>query len=145
MDDNARPSPTSHQLLRTLRRGPIGFLRLVREVLRQLGPALAARWRVASPVLRTVLQMLLALIIVFEEWGWQPLADLLGRLANWRPWAAVETAIARLPPYAALVVFVLPSTAPPAAQVPRRVPGREGPDPAGRLVVPSRPRWWRPL
>ena len=46
---------------------------------------------------------------MLEEWGWRPLADLLGRLARWRPWAQVETAIARLPPYAALFVFVVPS------------------------------------
>ena len=46
---------------------------------------------------------------MFEEWGWRPLAELLGRLARWRPWAAVESVIIRLPPYAALVVFVLPS------------------------------------
>jgi hypothetical protein len=60
-------------------------------------------------VLRRALEFLLALVIVFEEWGWRPLADLLGRLARWRPWAAVEALIIRLPPYAALVVFVLPS------------------------------------
>jgi hypothetical protein len=41
--------------------------------------------------------------------GWRPLADLLGRLARWRPWAIVEAAIIRLPPYAALVVFALPT------------------------------------
>jgi hypothetical protein len=110
MDDGAKPSPTSHQLLRTLRRGVVRVLGIVREVMRHLGPALLALWRVVRPILRTMLQMLLALIIVFEEWGWQPLQNLLGRLAKWRPWAAVETAIARLPPYAALVVFVLPST-----------------------------------
>lgn len=110
MDDRTRPTPISHQLLRALRRGVVAFLRLVREIVRWLGPLLAAFWRVARPVLRGILQMLLALIIVFEEWGWQPLQDLLGRLAKWRPWAAVETAIARLPPYAALVVFALPST-----------------------------------
>ena len=81
----------------------------MREAMRHLGPALAAFWSVAKPILRSILQMLLALIIVFEEWGWQPLADLLGRLARWRPWAAVETAIARLPPYAALIVFALPT------------------------------------
>jgi hypothetical protein len=46
---------------------------------------------------------------VFEEWGWRPLADLLGRLARWRPWAAVEAVIIRLPPYGALVVFALPT------------------------------------
>ena len=64
---------------------------------------------IARPVLRTALEILLALIIVFEEWGWRPLADLLGRLARWRPWAAVESLIIRLPPYAALVVFALPT------------------------------------
>ena len=51
----------------------------------------------------------MALIIVFEEWGWRPLADLLGRLARWRPWARIEYAIARLPPYAALLAFALPT------------------------------------
>ena len=64
---------------------------------------------VARIVLRTVLQIVLALLIVLEEWGWRPLADLLGRLARWRPWAALETAIAGLPPYAALVAFAAPS------------------------------------
>jgi hypothetical protein len=54
--------------------------------------------------------VVLALLILLEEWGWQPLAELMGRLARWRPWARAETAIARLPPYAALAVFVLPST-----------------------------------
>jgi hypothetical protein len=109
MDDSPRPSPTTHQLLRASRRAGIGVLRLLREAGRHLGPALAAFWQAARPILRTILQMLLALIIVFEEWGWQPLANLLGRLARWQPWAAVETAIARLPPYAALIVFALPT------------------------------------
>ena len=81
----------------------------VREVARRAGPALRALWGVARPVLKRALEFLLALIIVFEEWGWRPLADLLGRLARWRPWAAVELVIIRLPPYVALVVFVLPS------------------------------------
>ena len=82
---------------------------------------LASRaWRRCRPVLRASaaalwrvvlapLQVLLALLIVFEEWGWRPLADLLGRLAGWRPWAALEAFIAQLPPYAALVVFALPT------------------------------------
>ncbi len=77
--------------------------------LRWTGAALAAVWRVARPALRWTLQVLLALLLLLEEWGWRPLADLLGRLARWRPWARLETAIARLPPYAALVAFVLPS------------------------------------
>jgi hypothetical protein len=59
---------------------------------------------------RVGLGIVLALFILFEEWGWRPLANALGWLAAWRPWARMETAIARLPPYAALLVFVLPST-----------------------------------
>ena len=78
-------------------------------IARRIGPALRAAWRVAAPVLRTALQIVLALLILLEEWGWRPLADLLGRLARWRPWAHLEHHIARLPPYAALCVFVLPS------------------------------------
>jgi hypothetical protein len=70
---------------------------------------LGAFWRLARPALRWTLQVVLALLILLEEWGWQPLAELLGRLARWQPWARAEAAIARLPPYLALVVFVLPS------------------------------------
>src|SRR5262245_51446772 len=92
-----------------LRRAGVAARGMAREGLRRAGPALAAAWRVVRPVLARALEFLLALIIVFEEWGWRPLADLVGRLARWRPWAAVESLIIRLPPYAALVVFVLPS------------------------------------
>lgn len=60
-------------------------------------------------VLRRAIEILLALIVLFEEWGWRPLADLLARLARWRPWARIEAAIADLPPYAALAVFALPT------------------------------------
>lgn len=51
-----------------------------------------------------------ALIILFEEWGWRPLSNLLGRLAAFAPIAAVERLLARLPPYAALVALVLPTS-----------------------------------
>jgi hypothetical protein len=66
-------------------------------------------WRWVRLGLRWTLQVVLALLILLEEWGWQPLADLLGRMARWRPWARLESAIAGLPPYTALVVFALPS------------------------------------
>jgi hypothetical protein len=72
------------------------------------GP-LRLAWRLVRPPLRWALQVALALLILLEEWGWQPLAGLVGRLARWRPWARAEAAIAGLPPYAALVVFALPS------------------------------------
>ncbi len=82
---------------------------LARQAARRAGPALRSFWRATKPVLRVVLQVLLALVILLEEWGWRPLAALLGRFAKWRPWAQAEYAIARLPPYAALLVFVVPT------------------------------------
>ena len=97
------------QILERMHRLGVRAALLAREAWRRLVPLLRAGWAVARPVLRTALEILLALIIVFEEWGWRPLADLLGRLARWRPWAAVESVIIRLPPYAALVVFALPT------------------------------------
>lgn len=102
MHDETSPS--------TLRRLARGALAAATTGLRLLVPALAALWRLLKPVLMRALEFVLALVIVFEEWGWRPLADLIGRLARWRPWAAVEALIMRLPPYAALVVFALPST-----------------------------------
>ena len=80
-----------------------------RQGARHLGALAYALWRLLRPLLAGTLQVLLALIIVFEEWGWRPLANLLGRLARWRPWARFEYAIARLPPYAALLAFTLPT------------------------------------
>ena len=52
---------------------------------------------------------LLALLILFEEWGWEPLHRVLtwlGRLSTMR---RVEAAITRLPPRAALAVLLLPT------------------------------------
>jgi hypothetical protein len=98
------------QLLPHLRATWSQVLAISRELARLSGALLLAFWRQVRPLLRGALQFLLALIIVFEEWGWEPLAELLGRLARWRPWAQLEYAIARLPPYAALFVFVLPTT-----------------------------------
>ncbi len=54
-------------------------------------------------------QVLLALIVIFEEWGWRPLAALLGRLAKLATVARIEALVASLPPYPALAVFALPS------------------------------------
>ncbi len=57
---------------------------------------------------RTLGYTLLALVILFEEWGWEPLAALLARLARWRFFAWLESRIARLPPWAALVLLLVP-------------------------------------
>jgi hypothetical protein len=82
---------------------------LGKQAIRVTGPALRAFWLVAKPILKRSLEFLLALVIVFEEWGWRPLAELLGYFGRWRPWAILESLIVRLPPYAALVVFALPT------------------------------------
>ena len=66
-------------------------------------------WPVLRLVLRRALEVLFALILLFEEWGWRPLAELLARLARY-PWIArVERHIAGLPPYGALAAFTAPS------------------------------------
>jgi hypothetical protein len=58
--------------------------------------------------LRHVLELVLALLLLFEEWGWRPLAELIGRLSRFAPWARLEARIAALPPYAALCTFAVP-------------------------------------
>lgn len=54
------------------------------------------------------LAVLLSIILVFEEWGWEPLAALFARLARLPLWAWVERHIQKLPPWAALLVFFVP-------------------------------------
>jgi hypothetical protein len=58
--------------------------------------------------LQRAFEALIALLILFEEWGWEPLKRAMARLMRWGPLAWIERAISRLPPYAALVVFFLP-------------------------------------
>ncbi len=52
---------------------------------------------------------LLALILIFEEWGWEPLQRLMARLARLPLWGRMERFIAALPPYGALVAFFVPA------------------------------------
>jgi hypothetical protein len=61
-------------------------------------------WR----LLRGLLIWSLALVLLFEEWGWEPLARLLaaiGRLPGLR-W--IEARVRTLPPYGALGLFAVP-------------------------------------
>ncbi len=51
----------------------------------------------------------LALVLIFEEWGWEPLQRVMARLARLPLWARMEALIVRLPPYAALMVFFVPA------------------------------------
>lgn len=51
----------------------------------------------------------LALLILFEEWGWHPLQRALARLVAALGLQALEPRIRALPPYAALALFALPA------------------------------------
>jgi len=59
--------------------------------------------------LEAVLGWLLALVILFEEWGWEPLQRVLARIGAWPGLRWIEGAVRRLPPYAALALFALPT------------------------------------
>ncbi|WP_374412538.1 hypothetical protein [Hydrogenophaga sp.] len=67
-----------------------------------------------KPLLRALLwplKWLLALLILFEEWGWEPLRRVLARIAGWPGFRWLDAAIRRLPPYAALAVLGVPALA----------------------------------
>ena len=53
----------------------------------------------------------LAAVLLFEEWGWEPLAKLFARLAKLPLWAWLERQIALLPRWGALLVFGVPMVA----------------------------------
>ena len=55
------------------------------------------------------LEWSIALVILFEEWGWEPMQRLMVRLARLPAMAALERRIASLPPGGALVAFALPT------------------------------------
>ncbi len=92
----------SRRVLAAIWRGSVIALWAMREILR-------TAWSIVRGPLITALQIVTALIILFEEWGWRPLSDLIARLAKFAPIAAAERLIARLPPYAALVALALPT------------------------------------
>lgn len=100
---NAISNPIAQLALRAARRHATAVLAVA-------SAAAIALWRVWRPILRTALQLLLALVVIFEEWGWQPLSAALARLARFKPWAMAEQWIAGLPPYGALAAFALPMT-----------------------------------
>ncbi len=54
---------------------------------------------------------LIAALLLFEEWGWEPLAALFARLAHLPLWAWLERKVTQLPPRWALLVFGVPMLA----------------------------------
>jgi hypothetical protein len=59
--------------------------------------------------LKALFHWTVALLILFEEWGWEPLANALARLGRLPVFRWIERGIRALPPYAALLVFFTPS------------------------------------
>ena len=59
-------------------------------------------------ILRGILLLPVLLVLLFEEWGWEPLARLFARLATLPLWAKLESDIKSLPPWAALLLFGVP-------------------------------------
>ncbi|MFN0219915.1 MAG: hypothetical protein ACKVP4_14000 [Hyphomicrobium sp.] len=102
-DDRKGLNETFRTLATQVRRALVTLFWGLRGLLRAI-------WSVARTPVLFGLNVLAALLILFEEWGWRPLSEALARLAKYRPWAAAERAIAKLPPYAALLVFALPTT-----------------------------------
>ena len=59
-------------------------------------------------ILRKIFFFLLAALLLFEEWGWVPLAAAFARLARLPLWAWLERRVSQLPPGGALLVFGVP-------------------------------------
>lgn len=59
--------------------------------------------------LKALFHWVVALLILFEEWGWEPLGRLLALIGKLPVLRGIERRIAALPPYGALAVFCLPS------------------------------------
>ncbi|MGP1630503.1 MAG: hypothetical protein ACTS5V_11235 [Giesbergeria sp.] len=57
------------------------------------------------------LQWLLALLILFEEWGWEPLQRQIARLGQLPGLRWIEAWVRTLPPWAALCAFGAPTLA----------------------------------
>lgn len=64
--------------------------------------------RALKTLFNATLAPILALVLVFEEWGWVPLQRVMARLARLPLWSHIEGLIRRLPPYAALLLFLVP-------------------------------------
>jgi hypothetical protein len=59
--------------------------------------------------LRWLVRLVVALLILFEEWGWEPLRRAFALLGRLPLVARLEARLRRLPPRWALLVLVLPS------------------------------------
>jgi hypothetical protein len=96
-----------------------GFADAVSDAALAVGRVVLALWSFVRPAVMLTFNVIAALILLFEEWGWRPLSNLLARLARYPLWAKAELLIAGLPPYGALVAFAIPS----AVLIPAKLAG----------------------
>lgn len=59
-------------------------------------------------LLRTLATILMVPVLLFEEWGWEPLAAQVSKLARLPLWARLEDRVKNLPPWGAVLIFFLP-------------------------------------
>lgn len=59
-------------------------------------------------LLKGLVTVLLVPVLLFEEWGWGPLAALMAMLGRLPVLKQIERRIAALPPWAALLIFFAP-------------------------------------
>ena len=59
-------------------------------------------------ILKGILLAPLAVFLLFEEWGWEPLAACFAALGRLPVWRQIERLVVRLPPWAALLAFGIP-------------------------------------
>jgi hypothetical protein len=62
-------------------------------------------------LIRQTILAFVAVILLFEEWGWEPLAAVFAKLARLPLLAVVERGITALPPWAAVAIFAVPALA----------------------------------
>jgi len=86
-----------------------GIGQLVNEAVLFAGRGILVLWSWVRPAVVLTLNVLAALILLFEEWGWRPLSNFLAHLARYPLWAKAELFIAGLPPYGALCALAIPS------------------------------------
>ncbi len=63
---------------------------------------------VLKKILRRILLAPVLLVLLFEEWGWEPLARAFAKLGQLPLWARLESRVKALPPWAALLAFGVP-------------------------------------
>ncbi|MGJ7524093.1 hypothetical protein [Variovorax sp. GB1P17] len=64
--------------------------------------------RALRALIRAIATVVLVPFLLFEEWGWGPLAALMARLSRLPLWARLEDRLRKLPPWGALLAFFVP-------------------------------------